>query len=509
MDFAARFSKDGFDLMRSNGGKYPGLSKEVDRSLGDVSDSAGTEPSISAVTNDSLVLAYNAELALKSEKAAHVESEGHSVWINLSEDGQKKAHKKTILRTLMDPTFDINDGKSHDRLLRVRYFSIGGDSWDRSASTVYSKSTADDHLLKIQGLFAALCTGIKIVNTHPITYLEAAPRQILSLAPFDESHNSSGRISWVCITQYVAFESAKAKQSSSADVPSRMRHLSVTLDGRLVLPLKSSDLRQLTLEEILNIPRPADKESEKTWVFSSWKLYSAVKDGRYPYEATVQDATTQTTEKISHCFASIVAPAPKDARRPCPVCLKNVAGPDRQNHMGRHIFLSQRGVAEPENVTQVAKDYPCGFCGKQMSEKGCDIGIASGRKASSSCAEAYPFQINAALKSSITKPSTNCTETHWKYNMPQHPSWKDSLEQPDWNVLSSAISISQDEESRMKIPDSQRGNTSQTLKRGLEDHTLTPSRTRVTKSARSGAAATSKQQVVDNSGVGMAVDVFA
>ncbi|KAK7036974.1 hypothetical protein R3P38DRAFT_2516743, partial [Favolaschia claudopus] len=114
----------------------------------------------------------------------------------------------------------------------------------------------------------------------------------------------------------------------------------------------------------------------------------------------------------------------------CTVCLKNVAGPDRQNHMGRHILLSQRGVVEPEVVMQVngvAKDYPCGFCGKHMSENGCNITIASGKKASSSCPEGYPFQVTAALKSSQAKPSTNaplkcslCTETHWKYNMPRH-----------------------------------------------------------------------------------------
>ncbi|KAK7034272.1 hypothetical protein R3P38DRAFT_2772359 [Favolaschia claudopus] len=480
IDFAARFSKDGFDLMRPNGGKYPGLSKEVDRSLGDVSDSPATELVVSVATNESLVpadiLAYNAKLALASEEAARTDSEAHSVWIDLTEDGQKKAHKKTILRTLMDPTFDINDGKSHDRLLRVRYYSIGGDSWDRTASTVYSKSNTDDHMLKIHGLFASL---------------------ILSLVPFDESHSSSGRISWAWITQYVAFESAKAKQASTSEVASRMRHLSVTIDGRLVLPLMSSDLRQMTLEEILNVPRPADTDSEKTWVFTNEQLevfgrildervtedavrvkipvYGVVKDGRYPYEATIEDATTQTTEKISHCFSSIIPPAPKDGRRPCTVCLKNVAGPDRQNHMGRHILLSQRGVAEPEVVmhvngpgvfcryhkhsthSQVAKDYPCGFCGKHMSENGCTITIASGKKASSSCSEGYPFQVTAALKRSLAKPSTNaplrcslCTETHWKYNMPRHledrhPSWKVSVPLPDRTILSTAISISQEE----------------------------------------------------------------
>jgi hypothetical protein len=243
----------------------------------------------------------------------------------------------------MDPTFDINDGKSKDRLLRVRYHSIGGDSWDRRASTAYSKSTADDHLLEIQGLFATLicfntskvslailqCTGIKIVNKHPITYLEAAPTaeislpessyevsgQILSLIPF-ESQNS-GNISWAWVAEFVAFQSAKSKQASAADARSRMRHLSITLDGCLVLPLTSADLKQVTLEEILNIPRSVDTESEKTWVFSNSKLetmgtvllervkeeevrskiplYGTVKEGRYPYEAAITDGKLSTS----------------------------------------------------------------------------------------------------------------------------------------------------------------------------------------------------------------------
>ncbi|KAJ7855267.1 hypothetical protein B0H14DRAFT_2579403 [Mycena olivaceomarginata] len=38
------------------------------------------------------------------------------------------------------------------------------------------------------------------------------------------------------------------------------------MDGRLVLPSTSADLKKVTLEEILNIPRSKDNEAEKTWV---------------------------------------------------------------------------------------------------------------------------------------------------------------------------------------------------------------------------------------------------
>ncbi|KAJ6568870.1 hypothetical protein B0H19DRAFT_880401, partial [Mycena capillaripes] len=90
----------------------------------------------------------------------------------------------------------------------------------------------------------------------------------------------------------------------------------------------------------------------------------------------------------------------------CRICQKNVAGPDRQNHMGRHILLSMRGVVELNTVAEVSRDYPCGFCGQTMADRVCTISIISG-KAVSSCTEHYQFQVKAALKSSGAKPCTN------------------------------------------------------------------------------------------------------
>ncbi|KAJ7900790.1 hypothetical protein B0H13DRAFT_1576964, partial [Mycena leptocephala] len=90
----------------------------------------------------------------------------------------------------------------------------------------------------------------------------------------------------------------------------------------------------------------------------------------------------------------------------CRICQKHIAGPDRQNHMGKHILLSLRGVKEVNVVEQVAQKYPCGFCGLAISDGACTIGITSG-KATSSCPEPYQFQIAATAKSSVTKPCTN------------------------------------------------------------------------------------------------------
>ena len=59
--------------------------------------------------------------------------------------------------------------------------------------------------------------------------------------------------------------------------PARMRHLSIKVNGRLVLPLSPAELGQATLQEILHIPITASDVSEKnevqkTWVFPNTQL---------------------------------------------------------------------------------------------------------------------------------------------------------------------------------------------------------------------------------------------
>lgn len=184
IDFKALFLPEDSDLMRSKGGKYPGLSTAVDRSI---SDAAAAEPQSDPTdTSDKPldaknILAFDGAATLAREeiaiRAVESETDGvHSIWIQLDDEGHV-AHKKAVLRTFMDPTLDIDNAKSKDRLLRIRYFSIGGDHWDRAATKLYANSDAD-HLLKLGGLFATLicfetsrvslailqCTGIKLMN---------------------------------------------------------------------------------------------------------------------------------------------------------------------------------------------------------------------------------------------------------------------------------------------------------------------------------------------------------
>ncbi|KAJ7817226.1 hypothetical protein B0H13DRAFT_1923062 [Mycena leptocephala] len=169
--------------------------------------------------------------------------EGHSIWINLDGDERKKVHKKSILRTFMGPTLDIANAKSHDRLLRIRCFSDGGDHSDRAASKLHS-NIKDEHLLKLHGLFATLvafdiskvvltvlqCTVIKITNKSPPVYLDAAPiaeialpdsryevtGQVLSLVPF---MSSSRTLDWAWTTDFVEFESAIESETDNCCGP--------------------------------------------------------------------------------------------------------------------------------------------------------------------------------------------------------------------------------------------------------------------------------------------------
>ncbi|KAJ6559761.1 hypothetical protein B0H19DRAFT_1069490 [Mycena capillaripes] len=528
IDFDKLFRQKDTDLMRpkgsTTGGKYPGVSKEVDRSLADAvsADISNTDPDDTPESNPSVaeeILGFNAAAAVEEEeKAMELQmSEPHSVWIKLDDtDDRKVGHKKSILRTLMDPTLDIDSAKSHDRLLRIRCFSIGGDHWDRSAAKVHDKC-ADQHLLKLEGLFATLvainttkvslavlhCTVIKSNATNPPTYLDAAPiaeisladtkyevtGQILSLVPFTDSSNN---LCWAWSTDFVAFESAKAKQVNSNSA-ARMRHLSICVNGQLILPLSSPDLMATTavLEDIAPDVMPDVADSlETTWLFSNSQLdamkaallarveqeevrqkiplYGPVKNGRYPYETEIESTDGNTT-RISHRLPSVTAPSSKEGHRKCLVSLI----------------------------------YPCGFCGKSTANGACTIGIR-GSKAISSCTEVYEFQISAASKSSGAKPCTNgpvrcplCCGFQWKYNMEthlrdSHPNWQLTATAQIRETLETKLAITHSEECRLGVPqesmltspDTQTEEPSPGDKRPANSPAGTPRRSRVLRTTR-------------------------
>ncbi|KAK7013561.1 hypothetical protein R3P38DRAFT_3322523 [Favolaschia claudopus] len=300
IDFNELFSKPGVDLMRPNGGKYPGVSKDFDRSIDEDIDSSQPGDADAAGLSPADIFRFSGAATLAAETAACSTAQPHSVWIKLdADDDRKAAHKKSILRTLMDPTLGIEHAKSHDRLLRIRCYSIGGDKWDRAPSKIHD-TTATAHLLKLEGLFAALvavnetqvalailhCTVIKSHATHPPTYLDAAPiaelnlpdsryeisGQILSLVPFLDQSNT---LSWAWSTRFIGFD--------------------ICVNGRLVLPLSTPELmpaRALLDDLAPGVLPDAAEAVESTWIFSEIRLqipvYGPVKEGgKFPYETSV------------------------------------------------------------------------------------------------------------------------------------------------------------------------------------------------------------------------------
>ncbi|KAJ7635910.1 hypothetical protein B0H17DRAFT_903185, partial [Mycena rosella] len=154
-----------------------------------------------------------------------------------------------------------------------------------------------------------------------------------------------------------------------------------------------------------------------------------------------------------------------DGRRRCHVCNKDVAGPDRQNHMGKHIMLSMRQVAKKNITSPLATEYSCGFCGNSMENGSCNIEIKHG-KAVSSCPDTYQFLVSAASKASGSHPCTNmpmrcplaCNTIQWKYNMERHladrhPDWQETTSRDIKDKLSADLSISHEEECRLGVPD--------------------------------------------------------
>lgn len=386
----------GVDLMRPKGGKYPGISSEVDRSLGEAGE--GQEE----INMDYREFeSFDGQATLEAERADNTGlSRDHSTWMEL--EGGKPGHKKTILRILMDPSLDVDYHKSHDRLLRVRYFSIGGDKWDRVKPSIHRPS--NKNLFKLEALYATVisteqnkvsiailqCTSLKLAGQH----LEHAPLeeislpnstydvsgQLLSLIPIFHDDRS---LSWVWDSQFLALDSAKSRAKQPVTQLNHIRHLTVPVNGSLVYPLRPG---QLTSIPISRLPPDlaASMNTEKTWIIKETVLqeinnhlvrilledldlrsripvFGQVREGLFPYRAMyanglwsfsrllnilsswfIDPATT-----IEHSTTSIPTPSSSDAPQACRICRHQVSGPNRQNHMGGHILQSLRGVEGP------------------------------------------------------------------------------------------------------------------------------------------------------------------
>lgn len=222
INLEATLDESGVDLMCPNGNRYPGLPKEADRSIVDAASqldattiASDLDPEI-ILSDAAKILSFDGEAALAAEKDSVVPNESgtpHSIWMKLDDSNSKGVHKKTILRQKMNPNFDLDHHKSHDRLLRVRTFSARGDGWDHSVSNIEIKSNKDT--FTVGGLFASLvavnngdvslailqCTTIRTSSVHhPALCLPSQSAKYRYQIPAMSSRDRSFRYSQVSTT---------------------------------------------------------------------------------------------------------------------------------------------------------------------------------------------------------------------------------------------------------------------------------------------------------------------
>ncbi|KAL1742877.1 hypothetical protein HDZ31DRAFT_65580 [Schizophyllum fasciatum] len=447
LDFCALFSKENVDLMRPTGsGQYLGISKEYDRStiaIGnsrDESDAPSATKAIPADGDEAGVLdperpSFASVLGAPLNDEDEPEPPGtHAHDLAIGDKGHRQ-HKATIIRVL----FEVDSGFSHDRLLRVRTYWIGGAHWDSKGGVIEGDDLEADQRFSVGGLFATLlrlrsdevhlalaqAVFIKRSPTNPCD-ISAAPRsaltdpastyvlggQVLSLAPLYalseiDPNTTSSQLCWYWTAEYVALEGVKARSAPSSAM--RRKQLVFSVPAALTIPLSDeacdaniADLPEECASHILS--RQPNKIS--TWILNDatlqrlrkelWRrvspdsqasdsglhtvipTYGEVLSGAFPYEA--HSATFAAGASVTHMAGQIRPAPPKgEAKISCRICKAPVAAGDVQNHVGRHIMRAKYGISDRHAELEIDARYPCGFCGGPSSPSGedgsCSVGI--------------------------------------------------------------------------------------------------------------------------------------
>ncbi|KAJ7741552.1 hypothetical protein DFH07DRAFT_778032 [Mycena maculata] len=483
MSFAQRFKRKDTDLLRPMGGKYPAISPEVDRSLVNSSSPAADtiDPDIVDPLNLMAGVDFDALIAAEKDRSPS-SAESHSHFAEIDTAGNL-AHKKIILRTFFDMTHDSH--ASHDRLQRVRGFTIGGKSWTRDNSELSSENVSATTHFQLGNLFTTLLchngthlslalakstlikrgtSGSKAASVSAIPRAElhlpdspyAVSGQVLSVVPLAPAEND---VVWVWDGDFTSF-SLKKKKNNGEEI-ARIKNLQFSVSSRLIDANIHGQAREISA---CNFDLPSGRE--KTWSFSNSDLLAAWNSLwiRILNDTSLHDKFPVFTECRSSCYTSPIANTAiersiKD-RLACRICGKSVKDQDRQLHVGEHILKALKDVEDVSAKTPVSDAYPCGTCGGSTIDGSCKIAIKGG-KADSDCPSAYCFMISAARKFRPTRLCMNipieCAlgykETHWKYNYHQHLQER----HPDWKRLISdkfaeEIRISVEEQSALKIP---------------------------------------------------------
>ncbi|KAJ7078250.1 hypothetical protein C8R44DRAFT_654684, partial [Mycena epipterygia] len=469
--FSEHFQKPETDLLRPLGKHYLALSAENDRSLATPSDPA--DPSSINSANPVHQFDFDRRMGLDLAQRAATSKDPHSVFAAISDDGKSLCHKKAITWEREEIDAETVSASTHFQLgnLFATFVCYNG--------THLALALAKNTLIK-RGIPGSKSSSISAIPLAELA-LPSSPftvcGQVFSLLPLKNDGSE-----WVWDGNFVSL-SLKKKGKLGSDNVACLRNLQLTVSSRLIDPIPHDCRRDVSLSELETADNiiGSDTERQKTWVFSNdfvlaaWyrlreriekdvslhdkiPVFSSVLDGNFPYQA----GPSGDYPGIIYSY-SIVNTAIFDVitnRQACRVCNKTVNGTDMQNHMGAHIRKALRNVHEDAVKCSVAKDHPCGMCGRSMAEGACQVRIKSGNL-DSDCPSAYAFRISSASKSSEKRPCTNapiqcpfCEQMHWKYNFPQHfnerhPSWR-SLASPKFIQQ---ISVTCAEELKLGIPD--------------------------------------------------------
>ncbi|KAK6971446.1 hypothetical protein R3P38DRAFT_3497451 [Favolaschia claudopus] len=371
MTFSERFQRKDTDLSRPLGGKYLAISGGIDRSLADLDGHSNEEELIDPKTINfaNLGAGVDIDAMIQSEKEADefFVTIPRSLFAEIDTAGNL-THKKSILRTFFAMTPDTRT--SHDRLQRVRGFTIGGKSWDRDLESGENISAATH--FQLGNLFTTLLShngthlGLAVVKSTLIkctvprskpTSLSAIPRtelhlpstsysisgQVLSLIPPVPSDSSDPHVQWAWDGGFIAF--CLNKKKNSGEETTHRRNLQITTSSRLIDCNITDQALEISASDL-----PGTRES--TWSFRNsdlvaawnklWSLllndaslhekipvFTAVLEGKFPYQSHAviyasPIANTAIEESIQN-------------RNACRVFGKAVKGPDRQQHVGEHI----------------------------------------------------------------------------------------------------------------------------------------------------------------------------
>lgn len=287
VSFAVLFKRKETDLLRPFGGKYPAISNDVDRSM--ANSSSTIDATAININTPNMMAAVDFD-AMFAEMETPNNIPPHSLFADVNANG-RQAHK-TIVRTFFEMTHDNHS--SHDRLQRVRGFTIGGKSWTRDNGEASQTVSPLTHF-QLGNLFTSLvcynnthlplaiakCTLIKkglpgsksaSVSAVPREelHLPASPYsisgQVLSMVPLTRDGNGSA-FAWD--GKFVSF-SMKKNSSSTGEEIARLRNLQFAVPSRLIDCTIHEQAR-----EVLAFDFDLPCEREKTWYFSNSHLLAS------------------------------------------------------------------------------------------------------------------------------------------------------------------------------------------------------------------------------------------